>query len=400
MERYLGYIINVASMSDGQPAQPVYADQRASEIARARIVDSLPATAAWGRSASATRPTAGRRTTYTAPRSSPPPMRSSTGASRPWATRDSSGAWSTWASRPPELYASPDAGLWELRGSTHVHTFSSVMCWVACDRLAKIARRLGITEPAQRWRAEADRIHAAICERAWSSRRASFVSTFDGEDLDASLLLLAEFGFLKADDPRFASTVGAVERDVDGAATSSSATSSPTISASPTTRSWSARSGTSMRWRRSAGARRRVSCSSHALAQAKPAGTAVRGHRPRHRRTLGKFPADLQHGGPHQQRHAAERLLGRRLLRTNPVTRRSCRDARPAVLPPFASPGRKRRRQGHASSTPIPRRRRAGTSRPSLPRVRAMRGPVPRDRARGPCRGSRRHGPYSRACFP
>lgn len=88
------------------------------------------------------------------------------------------------------------------------------MCWVACDRLAKIASRLGIAEATQRWRGEADRIHAAIVERAWSRKRACFVATFDGDQLDASLLLLAELGFLRADDPRFAATVGAIEREL------------------------------------------------------------------------------------------------------------------------------------------------------------------------------------------
>ncbi|MEW6687996.1 MAG: glycoside hydrolase family 15 protein, partial [Pseudomonadota bacterium] len=64
------------------------------------------------------------------------------------------------------------------------------------------------------WRASADRIKAVIGERAWNEKRASFVSTFDGDALDASLLLLAELGLLRADDPRFASTVRAVEREL------------------------------------------------------------------------------------------------------------------------------------------------------------------------------------------
>jgi GH15 family glucan-1,4-alpha-glucosidase len=88
------------------------------------------------------------------------------------------------------------------------------MCWVACDRLAKIAARLGIAERAAHWRAHADRMHAVICERAWSARRNSFTATFNGEVLDASLLLLSELGFLRAGDPRFAATVAAVEREL------------------------------------------------------------------------------------------------------------------------------------------------------------------------------------------
>jgi GH15 family glucan-1,4-alpha-glucosidase len=108
----------------------------------------------------------------------------------------------------------PDAGLWELRGSARVHTFSSVMCWAACDRLAKIALRLRLPDRAAYWRAHADRLHRVVCERAWNAKRGSFVAIFDGTALDASLLLLNELGFLRADDPRFAATVAAIEKEL------------------------------------------------------------------------------------------------------------------------------------------------------------------------------------------
>ena len=112
------------------------------------------------------------------------------------------------------MWNEPDAGLWELRGAGRVHTFSSVMCWAACDRLAKIAARLGLAQRAAHWRALADRLHRGICERAWSEKRNSFTAAFGGDGLDASLLLLVELGFLAANDPRFASTVAAVEREL------------------------------------------------------------------------------------------------------------------------------------------------------------------------------------------
>ncbi len=108
----------------------------------------------------------------------------------------------------------PDAGLWELRGSARVHTFSAVMCWVACDRLARIATQLGLAERAAYWLEQSQQIHATISQRAWNKERNAFVSTFDGAAMDASLLLLAEVGFLEAADPRFASTVAAVEQDL------------------------------------------------------------------------------------------------------------------------------------------------------------------------------------------
>ncbi len=113
-----------------------------------------------------------------------------------------------------QCYDQPDAGLWELRGSARVHTFSSVMCWAACDRLALIAAKLGLAERATYWRDQANLIHETISQRAWNKERSSFVSTFDGEAMDASLLLLAEVGFLDPADPRFATTVAAVEKDL------------------------------------------------------------------------------------------------------------------------------------------------------------------------------------------
>lgn len=108
-------------------------------------------------------------------------------------------------------YNQPDAGIWELRGSTRIHTYSSIMCWAACDRLARIAQRLGLAERGSFWRDAADRIHAEICARAWDATRQAFMASWGGDSLDASLLLMNEFGFLAADDPRFAATVKAIE---------------------------------------------------------------------------------------------------------------------------------------------------------------------------------------------
>jgi GH15 family glucan-1,4-alpha-glucosidase len=87
------------------------------------------------------------------------------------------------------------------------------MCWAACDRLARIAARLGLAERAATGRP--CRAHARVDQRAaWNGKLNSFVATFDGAAMDASLLLLAEVGFLDAADPRFAGTVAAVERDL------------------------------------------------------------------------------------------------------------------------------------------------------------------------------------------
>jgi GH15 family glucan-1,4-alpha-glucosidase len=111
-------------------------------------------------------------------------------------------------------YDRPDAGIWELRGVLRVHTFSSVMCWAACDRLAKIASRLGLSDRTRYWRGHADAIHRVICERAWHRRRGCFVATFEGDTMDASLLLMHNLGFLKAHDPRYKTTVLEIEKEL------------------------------------------------------------------------------------------------------------------------------------------------------------------------------------------
>ncbi len=111
-----------------------------------------------------------------------------------------------------QLWDKPDAGLWELRTRQQVHTYSAVMCWAACDRLARIAARLEMTERYDFWAEGAKTIRNGILERAWNRRLNSLVSTFDGEDLDASLLCLQEIGFLPASDPRFLGTLEQIEK--------------------------------------------------------------------------------------------------------------------------------------------------------------------------------------------
>ena len=113
------------------------------------------------------------------------------------------------------VFDQPDAGLWEFRTIAKVHTFSAVMCWVACDRLAKISKHIGKTDRASHWQERADTIERTVHEKAWNEERNSFVESFgDGDQVDASLLLLNELGFLAADDPKFVGTVAAVEQDL------------------------------------------------------------------------------------------------------------------------------------------------------------------------------------------
>ena len=112
-----------------------------------------------------------------------------------------------------KLHDKPDAGLWELRGHESVHTYSAVMCWVACDRLANIAGWLHLDDRAAFWRKRADRIRGKILKNAVHAN-GHFVESFGSDQLDASLLLLAQLRFVGADDPRYVRTVDAVGKEL------------------------------------------------------------------------------------------------------------------------------------------------------------------------------------------
>ena len=113
--------------------------------------------------------------------------------------------------RAYELYATPDASLWEFRGREAFHTYSAVMCWAACDRLGNAAVQLGLLERAQYWNAKAAEMRQVIEARAYNPKLGRFAATFDGDELDASLLQLVDVRFVPASDPRMRATIEAVE---------------------------------------------------------------------------------------------------------------------------------------------------------------------------------------------
>jgi GH15 family glucan-1,4-alpha-glucosidase len=110
------------------------------------------------------------------------------------------------------MHDKPDAGLWEYRTRSAVHTYSSVMCWAACDRLANAAEVLGLDDRVALWRERAAAIRARIEEAAWLAPEQRFAASFGGDDLDASLLQLVDMRFLAPADPRFLATFAAVEK--------------------------------------------------------------------------------------------------------------------------------------------------------------------------------------------
>jgi GH15 family glucan-1,4-alpha-glucosidase len=117
------------------------------------------------------------------------------------------------------VWQEPDDGIWEIRGPQRHFTQSKVMAWVAFDRAAKIAERLGRREfPIDRWRTLADQVKAEVCEKGFDTEKNSFVQYYGSDQLDSSLLMLARVGFLPPDDPRIIGTVEAIQRElmVDG----------------------------------------------------------------------------------------------------------------------------------------------------------------------------------------
>ncbi len=213
MERYLAYILNVAASASEGPLQPVYAIDGRATLAESEV-STLPGYRGMG-------PVRIGNLAYQQIQhdvyGSTILAATHVFFDQRLARRGDEALFhrlEPLGERAVAVYDKPDAGIWELRGSARVHTFSSVMCWAACDRLARIADRLGLLERTAYWRTHADRMHGVIVDRTWNPARNAFVSTFDGDAMDASLLLLAEVGFLDPADARFVSTVAAIEQDL------------------------------------------------------------------------------------------------------------------------------------------------------------------------------------------
>jgi GH15 family glucan-1,4-alpha-glucosidase len=117
-----------------------------------------------------------------------------------------------------KIWQLPDQGIWETRGKPQHFTHSKVMAWVAIDRAVKSAEQFELDGPIDQWRALRDRIHADVCEKAFSPELNSFVQAYGSKLIDASVLVLPLVGFLAPDDPRIRGTVAAIEKHlfVDG----------------------------------------------------------------------------------------------------------------------------------------------------------------------------------------
>ena len=108
----------------------------------------------------------------------------------------------------------PDMGIWEFRGSTKHFVFSKVMCWVAMDRGIKIARELRCLDRYQDWIDLRDEIRADILANGWNESMGTFTQAYGSNCLDASNLLMADYGFIEASDPKFIATVQLTRKEL------------------------------------------------------------------------------------------------------------------------------------------------------------------------------------------
>ncbi|MBL6646331.1 MAG: glycoside hydrolase family 15 protein [Flavobacteriaceae bacterium] len=108
----------------------------------------------------------------------------------------------------------PDKGIWEFRSEDRHFTFSKMLCWVAIDRAIKIAKKLNKPHNVTKWTPLAKAIEEDILNNAWNDEVQAFTQSYGSKDLDASVLLMENYGFVDAKDPRFVKTVHAIEREL------------------------------------------------------------------------------------------------------------------------------------------------------------------------------------------
>ena len=113
-----------------------------------------------------------------------------------------------------EHWKEPDKGIWEFRSEERHFTFSKLLCWVAVDRAVKIGEilRNGIND--KKWKALRQEIYDDIYQKGWNEEIQAYTQSYGSKDLDASTLLMENYGFIKAKDPRFVNTVQATEREL------------------------------------------------------------------------------------------------------------------------------------------------------------------------------------------
>ncbi|MGG8409123.1 glycoside hydrolase family 15 protein [Streptomyces sp. 12297] len=108
----------------------------------------------------------------------------------------------------------PDEGIWEVRGPRRHFVHSKVMAWVAVDRTIKLIESGDADGPLEQWRDLRDEIHRDVCEKGYDKERNTFTQSYGSKELDASLLLIPQMGFLPPDDKRVIGTIEAIQREL------------------------------------------------------------------------------------------------------------------------------------------------------------------------------------------
>ena len=114
-----------------------------------------------------------------------------------------------------ERWKEPDSGIWEMRGEPRHFVHSKAMCWVAVDRGLLLAEDCMRRAPTRRWKAARDEIKHEVETKGFDVDANTFVQSCGSTEVDASLLLLPNFGFIAYDDPRMVGTTDAVRRELD-----------------------------------------------------------------------------------------------------------------------------------------------------------------------------------------
>ena len=108
----------------------------------------------------------------------------------------------------------PDEGIWETRGGRQNFTYGRLMCWVALDRMVRMAQEHGRPADLTRWIDQRDRIYHQIMDHGWNPERRAFTQHDKTQVLDASLLMLPLVGFVVPRDPLWLSTLDAMEGEL------------------------------------------------------------------------------------------------------------------------------------------------------------------------------------------
>ena len=113
-----------------------------------------------------------------------------------------------------EIWNTEDVGIWEMRGEQHHFLHSRLMCWVALDRAIRLASKRSLPAPFARWDQARQAIYADIWSNFWNEERGHFVQHIGSTALDGSMLLMPLVRFVAATDPRWLSTLEAIQKSL------------------------------------------------------------------------------------------------------------------------------------------------------------------------------------------